>query len=446
MSGRIEQEIGTKWAGRLPDSWGVFKLKYLASIRNSSVDKKSEEGETPIRLCNYVDVYYNDRITADLDFMEATASQAEIARFRLRRGDVIITKDSESPDDIAVPAYVTRDFNDVLCGYHLALLRPDPSRVDGRFLAYCFRALDVNLQFQVGANGITRYGLSLDVLGNALIPVPPIDVQWAIADFLDRKTAAIDEVIRKKERLIELLEEKRQAVITQAVTKGLDASVPMKDSGVEWLGEVPAHWEVTRLKFLASQPLMYGANEPADIDDPTLPRYVRITDVNPDGTLREDTFRSLPEHLAQPYLLDEGDILFARSGATVGKAIAYRREWGRACFAGYMIRFRPNPSKIIPEFASYYTLSLPYFAEVQLAAVQATIQNVSAERYGNFVVPVPPLVKQEAIVAFLNGKTAGLDRTARALLVQIDSLREYRQTLISHAVTGKIDVREAVPA
>ena len=113
-----------------------------------------------------------------------------------------------------------------------------------------------------------------------------------------------------------------------------------KDSGVAWLGEIPQHWEVKRLKFLLSEPLKYGANEAAELTDTDLPRYIRITDVNEDGSLRDDTFRSLPNDIAEPYLLNEGDILLARSGATVGKTFIYRNFWGMAAYAGYLIRAR----------------------------------------------------------------------------------------------------------
>ncbi len=133
----------------------------------------------------------------------------------------------------------------------------------------------------------------------------------------------------------------------------LDAPAPRfrpypqyKDSGVEWLGEIPAHWEVLRLKFLISQPLQYGANEAAELTDPDLPRYIRITDIRDDGSLRDETFKSLPEDIARPYLLDEGDLLFARSGATVGKTFRYKPSWGAAAYAGYLIRARFKKERI----------------------------------------------------------------------------------------------------
>ena len=232
------KDSGVEWLGEIPSNWDVKRLKTTASVQLSNVDKHSEEGQVPVKLCNYVDVYYNDLITAELQFMNATATPEQVRRLPLRVGDVLITKDSESWTDIAVPAVVGEDLPDVLCGYHLAHIRPGP-KLDGRFLARQFSAIGTRDQFHVAANGITRFGLGGDAIRTGLFPVAPIDEQHAIADFLDRETAKIDALVARKERLIELLQEKRTALITRAVTRGLDPNVPMKDSGVEVAGRDP---------------------------------------------------------------------------------------------------------------------------------------------------------------------------------------------------------------
>jgi len=246
------KDSGIEWLGEIPAHWDVRRLKNVASVQLSNIDKKSVEGQESVRLCNYVDVYYSDFISSDMDFMSATATPEQVRRFSLRAGDVLITKDSESWMDIAVSAVVTSDLPNVLCGYHLALVR-SPRRETGRFLARAFSALGPRDQFQIAANGITRFGLGGDAIRTSIFGMPPIQEQRAIASFLDRETTKIDALIEKKERLIELLQEKRSALITQAVTKGLDTNVPMKDSGIEWLGKIPAHWKAKRLKQVVPQ-------------------------------------------------------------------------------------------------------------------------------------------------------------------------------------------------
>lgn len=241
-----------KWVDAIPAHWGCRKLKHIATATLSNVDKKTHDAEDPVRLCNYVDVYYNERITPGLDFMEATATHDEIRKFALRSGDVLITKDSEAWDDIAVPAYVPSDLDGVLCGYHLAQVRPHNGVVDGEYLFRAFLARGINDQFRVAATGITRYGLGKYWIDNGLFLVPPLDEQRAIARFLDRETARIDTLIEKKQRQIELLHEKRAALISHAVTKGLDPTAPMKDSGIDWLGQVPAQWQHRKLGYLVT--------------------------------------------------------------------------------------------------------------------------------------------------------------------------------------------------
>ena len=219
----------------LPSGWKLEKLKFFANIRNSNVDKTISEDEEPVRLCNYTDVYYNDRITPDLRFMDGSATEWEIERFQLKRDQVIITKDSEEWDDIGIPALVAEDMLEVLCGYHLSVLEPGPD-LDGGFLAWLCRAEPLNDQFKLAANGVTRFGLGQYPMKNAFIALPPLDTQRRIARFLNEKTARIDGLIEKMaggnfgpkapsdisnsndRSLLSLLVEYRAALITAAVT------------------------------------------------------------------------------------------------------------------------------------------------------------------------------------------------------------------------------------
>ena len=236
---------GISWLGEVPEHWEVRRLHTIATVTPSNVDKHVNQNETPVHLCNYVDVYKNDEINLDIPFMAATAKPEEIEKFQLKKDDVLITKDSETWDDIGVPALVADSMPNVLCGYHLAVLRPMRAMLGG-FLAWGIRSGPVSYQFHVVAKGVTRYGISRPGLQSVCVPLPPFPEQRAIARYLDYVDRRIQRYIRAKERLIELLEEQKRAVINQAVTRGLDPDVPLKPSGVEWLGDVPAHWEVVK--------------------------------------------------------------------------------------------------------------------------------------------------------------------------------------------------------
>lgn len=212
-----------------------------------------------------------------------------------------------------------------------------------------------------------------------------------------------------------------------------------KDSGVEWIGEIPIHWDCKRLKHLVETPLKYGANEAAESDDPNQPRYIRITDFGQNGILRDDTFKSLPEHLAVDYLLKEGDVLFARSGATVGKTFLFHNYKGKACFAGYLIRGRFSKHEVVSRFIYYYTFSSFYENWKQSIFQQATIQNISAEKYNQLLVAIPPLIEQTAIANYLDHKTTQIDALIAKKQRLIDLMEEERTALINQAVTKGLD-------
>ena len=410
------RESGVEWLGEIPAHWDVKRLKTTASVQLSNVDKHSEEGQVPVKLCNYVDVYYNDLITADLKFMNATATPDQVRRFPLRVGDVLITKDSESWTDIAVPAVVGEDLSDVLCGYHLAHIKPGPD-LDGRFLARQFSAIGTRDQFHVAANGITRFGLGGDAIRTGLFPIAPIEEQHAIADFLDRETAKIDALVARKERLIELLQEKRTALITRAVTRGLDPNAPMKDSGVEWLGEIPAHWTVKRLKWA----IMFQRGH-------DLPSQERE-----DGGVPVVSSSGVSSTHSRAVARAPG-IVTGRYG-TIGNFYLIAEDYWPLNTTLYSIDLRDNE----PRFLRYMLQCLsPLFV---VNALKSAVPGVDRNDIHPIATAITSPPEQRIIAAFLDRETARIDALISKIREAIDHLKEFRTALISAAVTGKIDVR-----
>jgi type I restriction enzyme S subunit len=215
------KESGIEWLGEVPAHWEVRKLKYVAEIYPSNVDKHSKEGEKSVRLCNYTDVYKNDYISNDMNLMLATASDEQIERFTLLPNDVIITKDSETANDIAVPAVVKGNLDNVVCGYHLSVMRPT-EKIVGEFLFRVLQSKVINIQFEVNANGVTRVGLGTYSQKNPIIPLPPIDEQSKIIEFILNETHAITTTIATIEKEIALVEEYKTALIAEAVTGKID--------------------------------------------------------------------------------------------------------------------------------------------------------------------------------------------------------------------------------
>ena len=212
----------------------------------------------------------------------------------------------------------------------------------------------------------------------------------------------------------------------------------MKDSGIDWIGEIPEDWNISRFKYLLSMPMQYGATESGIEYEESLPRYIRITDITLDGKLKQENKLSLSEDAARKYILKDNALLFARSGASVGKTFLYKEKYGRAAFAGYLISAYTN-DKIYPEWAYYYTLSNAYWNWTNQIFSQATIQNIGADKYENMPMTYPNVQEQRKIISFLDKKCAEIDSLQADIQTEIDTLDQYKRSVISEAVTKGLD-------
>lgn len=440
---------GVDWLGSVPESWSVGRQASAVELRVSNVDKHVVGGETPVRLCNYVDVYKNDRIHLGMDFSRGTARPSEVERFRLEPGDVVITKDSESWDDIASPALVEEGSSDLVCGYHLAILRPGPD-LSGPYLFRATQSVAVAAQYHVAANGVTRFGLTQGGIRGIHIPFPPSEDQAAIVRYLEYIDSRIQRFIAAKERLIKLLEEEKQAIIHRAVTRGLDPDVPLKSSGVDWLGNVPESWEVRRLSTTTAPPLggVWG-DEPSGTES-DLP-CVRVADFDRDRSLVRGgplTIRSISSSERSRRILASGDLLLEKSGGgdkqAVGAVVRFDRD-EPAVFSNFIARLQVRKDGDDPSFLTYLHRTM-YGRGINVRSIKQTtgIQNLSVSSYLAESAAFPPRSEQGEIASHLDRSLAEVRRTQAAAGRHISLLRQYRTRLISDVVTGKLDVREAV--
>ena len=430
------KDSGVAWLGAVPSHWEVTRLKQVCEVFPSNVDKKSVEGEAAVLLCNYTDVYYNDAIAAGLPFMEATASDEQIARFTLRAGDTIITKDSETPDDIARSAFVAQDMPGVICGYHLSMVRPKAG-TSGAFIKRYFDCGSSRAYFHVSANGLTRVGLGQYAVDNAPIVVPPPEEQTAIATFLDRETAKIDGLVAEQERLIALLKEKRQAVISHAVTKGLNPDAPLKDSGIEWLGQIPAHWEVVRLGNLYREAVRTGSDE-LPILSVSIHRGVSDYEIA-DEDMERNVARS--EDRSKYKRVQPNDLVYNMMRAWQGGFGTVKTD-GQVSPA-YVVA-EPIAS-IRSEFVEALLRTPCAIEEMRRHSRGVTDFRLRLywDEFKDIRIALPPPDEIDAILARggrIAGEQAALEQISRDA---ITLLQERRAALISAAVTGKIDVRDA---
>lgn len=437
-----EQDVIRCILESLPKRWKKDRLYNLAKLRTSNVDKKAADGEQVVPLCNYIDVYNNDKITNGIEFMQATASDNEINRFSLQIDDVVITKDSESPDDIGIPALITEKIEDLVCGYHLTILRPIEDAIYGCYLFYAISSKLSAYQFYLVANGVTRFGLSYQGTKNLRIAFPEITEQKQIADFLDWKTGQIDALISKKKQLIEKLKEKRIAMITQAVTKGLNPDAPMRDSGIPWLGEVPEHWAVERLRFsITSNPVK---SEVANLHNDLLVSFVPMEAVGEQGGIDLSKEKPIGDVYNGYTYFADGDIIIAKITPCFenGKgAIAEGLLNGMAFGTTEFHVMRPLES-MCGRWLFYLSISYA-FREIGTSEMLGAggQKRVPEDYIKNFRIGIPLLSEQQTICDYLDLKNTQTDKLISKNEKLIEKLTEYRTALITAATTGKIDVR-----
>lgn len=420
----------------LPKGWVLRPLKAVARYMVSNVDKVPDETEEPVRLCNYTDVYKNEFIRSSMDFMRSTATEREIDKFRLQHGDVIITKDSETWEDIAVPSLVVESANDLVCGYHLAMLRPVSDQLDGRFLFRCLQSKAIRLSLELASTGITRFGLSIDDIGRLQLPIPPRLVQQRIADYLDRETAEIDALIAEKERMLGLLEEKRAALVTHAVTRGLDPHAPLKPSGLAWLGDIPAHWKTK--KFNHCVYIAEGQVDPEETpyrDMPLIaPNHIESTT----GRLIYSETASEQAASSGKYLCEVGDVIYSKIRPALRKAVLCT---DRCLCSADMYPLRCD-KQILPQYLLWFILSEPFSAWAVLESDRVAMPKINRESLHDFRLSIPPLQEQATIVFRLGKALSQIDNVRMFTFNSTELLRERRSALITAAVTGQIPVEE----
>lgn len=434
------KDSGVEWIGKIPKEWSIVKGKYLfknKKLKNSGGlnnilsltlngvidrDKNNFEGLQPESFDGYQE-FNNDNLVFKLIDLENINTS--------RVGYV-------HKDGLMSPAYIRLEKNkDIHVKYYYYNYFDYYNQKIYNFLG------SVGVRSALNSSDLVE----MDVINNKLIE------QEKIAKFLDEKTAQFDSIISKKEALIEKLEEAKKSLISEVVTGKVRVvktddgyelvereKEEMKDSGVEWVGDIPKEWDIKKVKHVLSEPVKYGANESAELDDRSLPRYIRITDFAENGKLKDETFKSLTIDKASGYYLNEGDILFARSGATVGKTFLFKNYKGKACFAGYLIKASVNKQIINPEFLYNFTKSKGYENWKNSIFMQATIQNIGADKYKELKFTLPNKNEQEIICKFIEDKNIKYNKLFNKINKQIKKLKEAKQSLISEAVTGKIEI------
>ena len=435
-------DSGVELLGKIPIAWNLTKLKRFVQFSGGGTPSKDnlEYWQGDIPWVSPKDM--KSRIISDTIDKITEEAVAESATRVIGPGAVLIVVRSGILNH-SIP--VALSGTEVALNQDLKALIVDKSAVP-EYLAYFIAGMQSMLLFAWRREGATVESLELELIANTVIPLPAIEQQRIIVGFLDRETAKIDALIEKKERLIELLQEKRTALITQGVTKGLDPTVPMKDSGIEWLGKIPAHWDVKPFKALLSRNDSGAWGEDFSEDGIIV---LRSTEQTLDGkwNIENPAKRRLKPRESIETRLEEGDLVVTKSSGSelhIGKTSIVDKSVAalNCCFSNFMQRLRlarPNRSRIFWHF-----MNCPVAREqlIFLSSTTTGLGNLNGTILGNIQVPVATEDEQRKIASFLDRETAKIDTLVAKILEAIDRLKEYRTALISAAVTGKIDVRD----
>lgn len=434
---------GVQWLDQSPTHWRCVPMKYLALgtgsifIDGDWIESKdlSNSGIRYLTTGNVGEGEYREQgegYISDSKFEELRCTE-------VLPGDVLVSRlNRPIGRACSVPELGSR----IVTSVDNVIVRPD-DEYDRKYLVYLFSSKEYFKHTANLARGATMQRISRGLLGNIRIIAPPLPEQTQIARFLDYETAKIDELIDKQQQLIALLKEKRQAVISHAVTKGLNPDAPMKDSGVEWLGEVPAHWVNARLKQLT-----YGATSGPYGSSLTKSMYTNggIRVYGQQQAIAGDF--SIGDYFISPkkfrkmtrYEVFPGDILVTVMG-TIGRVTVVPPDIDRGIINPRLVRYKANLKTIIPEFLRLSILGEVAQSYLKLMAQGSTMEGLNMQILGALNIPLPPLDEQASIVRRVKLSCSRLDSLVEAATLTTDLLQERRTALISAAVTGKIDVR-----
>ncbi|OOX93663.1 restriction endonuclease subunit S [Campylobacter coli] len=424
------KDSGIEWLGEIPQDWEIKPLKAVFNQRN--------EQNTNLKLCTILSLIKDIGVVPYEEKGNiGNKSKEDLKNYKIARiNDLVLNKMNAAIGSLGVSAY-----NGLVSPIYLVFYINNPKYLMS-YYSYLFQIKSVQKFLKIYAYGIMEIRESIDYLDfkKMSLPVPPLKVQEQIANFLDEKCEQIANFIEKKEKLISLLKEQKQVLINETITKGLDKNVNFKDSGIEWLGEIPQHWEIVKLKYLGNFQNGISINSEAfGVGYP----FVSYGDVYNNISIPFDVkgLVNSTEIDRKVYSVKQGDIFFTRTSETIdeiGISSVCLKTIENAVFAGFLIRFRANKKILDNNFAKFYfrrNLNQYFFAKENGLVTRASL---GQELLGKLPVIIPPLKEQEQIAKFLDEKCEKIDLLIEKTKKQIKLIKEYKTTLINQAVCGRI--------
>ena len=426
------KDSGVEWLGEVPEEWNIWKFNHFAPIITCGVAATPEYVDEGVIFLSAQNIKKQTIVLDDYKYISHKTHKQLTKHRKVEKGDILLSRVGTIGEACIVD--VDYDFSIFVSLTHI---RINQAVCLNKFLVYFFQSKYAAVLAKV----ITVVGggvgnLNVNDLREYKIPIPPLPEQQKIAEFLDQETGKIDKLITKKERLIKLLKEKRTALISHAVTKGLNPDVPMKDSGVEWLGEIPEHWEIVPLRSVLEQRIEYNIGRKTEN---ILSVIKDVGVVNYED--REASGNKKSENIEQYKIIYPSDIVVNRMNLIFG-SVGIAREYGASSTEYYVLK--PKSNKVCQEYYGHIFCSKSF--QLSLVGIGKGIlfhrMRIYSEELKKILFPFPPLEEQKLINEYLIQNLNEINHLSDKLNTSIDHLKEYRTALISAAVTGKIDVRE----
>ena len=439
------KDSGIQWLGKIPSHWEMASFKRLFSFGRGLSITKADLVESGLPVINYGQIHakFNSGTKIIKELLRfvpesyAKGNESSIAH----KGDFIFADTSEDLEGCGNCVYVDEE-QLLYAGYHSVIA--SAKNETSKFLAYLFKTDQWRSQIRAAVNGVKVFSITQNTLSDTFVVLPPFAEQQAIASYLDYKVGQIDATIKEKEAMLEELKAYRTAIISETVTKGLDKNVEMKDSGIEWIGKIPKSWAVVKLKNIAkvNGRIGFRGYTTSDLVVEGEGAYAiggkHITNCVLD--LSNPDFISWTKYYESPEIMvHKGDILMAQRGS-LGKTALVREDIGNATINPSLVLL--NNISIDNVFLYYFLVSSSSLTYIELLNTATAVPMISQNQIENMFVPIPPVAIQKEIAALLDKKTTEIDKSMKLTSSQIDDLKSYKSSIISEAVTGKVDLRD----
>ena len=423
------KDSGVEWLGEIPEHWQVRKLRFEFNLCKGLTITKQNLMSEGILCVNYGEIHskYGFELDTTKHILKCVDEEylTTDPKSLIKKGEFVFADTSEDIEGSGNFTHLRSD-DKVFAGYHTVIARPK-NEIVSLFFAFVFDSLSFRNQIRTRMKGVKVYSITQSILKEATVWFPSLEEQTAIAQFLDDKTAKIDDAIAIKQRQIELLKERKQILIHKAVTRGLNEDVKLKDSGVEWIGEIPEHWEVKRLKFTSKLVSEKVSSRESELE------YIGMENIE-SWTGKFLSSDSETDGLASSFI--KGDVLFGKLRPYLAKV--YLTEKGGICSTEFLV-YRTRQS-IYNWYLKLIMLSFEFINLIDSSTYGSKMPRANSEFIGNQLIAIPPLEEQKEISTYIEAASQKIETAISLKTKEIEKLKEYKSSLINSAVTGKVKV------